>query len=235
VTPAEEAVLAAARAYRDAHARCLAVGLDPPDGIDMDAAGDALLTAASFLVDAPPAEAPTVAAVRPWPDPETYRALAHEVFGEVEWITIFFFVGLFMVVAGVEHAGLLGHLAQGLMGLTAGDPTVTALTILWSSAILSAIIDNIPYVATLTPIVSEMTGPGSGPLDPLWWALALGADLGGNATAIGASANVVIIGIAARNGHPISFWRFTRYGVLVAAVTLVIAWAYWALRYVVLA
>lgn len=80
MTPAEEAVLAAARAYRDAHARCLAVGLDPPDGIDMDAAGDTLLTAATFLVDAPPVEAPTVAAVRPWPDPEAYRALACEVF-----------------------------------------------------------------------------------------------------------------------------------------------------------
>ena len=79
MTPAEEAVLAAARAYRDAHARCLAVGLDPPDGIDMDAAGDALLTAASLLVDAPPVEAPTVATVRPWPDPEAYKALAREV------------------------------------------------------------------------------------------------------------------------------------------------------------
>ena len=82
MTPAEEAVLAAARAYRDAHARCLAVGLDPPDGIDMDAAGDALLTAATFLVDAPPVEAPTVAAVRPWPDPEAYKALAREVYGQ---------------------------------------------------------------------------------------------------------------------------------------------------------
>ena len=82
MTPAEEAVLAAARVYRDAHARCLAVGLDPPDGIDMDAAGDALLTAASLLVDAPPVEAPTVATVRPWPDPEAYRALALQVFGE---------------------------------------------------------------------------------------------------------------------------------------------------------
>ncbi len=82
MTPAEEAVLAAARAYRDAHARCLAVGLDPPDGIDMDAAGDALLTAASLLVDAPPVEAPTVAPARPWPDPEAYKALALQVFGE---------------------------------------------------------------------------------------------------------------------------------------------------------
>ena len=82
MTPAEEAVLAAARAYRDAHARCLAVGLDPPDGIDMDAAGDTLLTAATFLVDAPPAKAPTVATVRPWPDPEAYKALAREVLGE---------------------------------------------------------------------------------------------------------------------------------------------------------
>ena len=84
MTPAEEAVLVAARAYRDAHARCLAVGLDPPDGIDMDAAGDALLTAATFLVDAPPVEAPTVAAVRPWPDPEAYKALACEVFGAAD-------------------------------------------------------------------------------------------------------------------------------------------------------
>ena len=82
MTPAEEAVLAAARAYRDAHARCLAVGLDPPDGIDMDAAGDALLTAASLLVDAPPVEAPTAAPARPWPDPEAYKALALQVFGE---------------------------------------------------------------------------------------------------------------------------------------------------------
>lgn len=79
MTPAEEAVLVAARAYRDVHARCLAVGLDPPDGIDMDAAGDTLLTAATFLVDAPPLEAPTVATVRPWPDPEAYKALAREV------------------------------------------------------------------------------------------------------------------------------------------------------------
>ncbi len=82
MTPAEEAVLAAARVYRDAHARCLAVGLDPPDGIDMDAAGDALLTAASLLVDAPPVEAPTAAPARPWPDPEAYKALALQVFGE---------------------------------------------------------------------------------------------------------------------------------------------------------
>ena len=82
MTPAEEAVLAAARAYRDVHARCLAVGLDPPDCIDMDAAGDALLTAATFLVDAPPAKAPTVATVRPWPDPEAYKALACEVYGQ---------------------------------------------------------------------------------------------------------------------------------------------------------
>ena len=82
MTPAEEAVLAAARVYRDAHARCLAVGLDPPDGIDMDAAGDALLTAASLLVDAPPVEAPIVAPARPWPDPGAYRALALQVFGE---------------------------------------------------------------------------------------------------------------------------------------------------------
>ena len=158
-----------------------------------------------------------------------------EFLEDVEWSTLVFFMGLFMLVGSLVHVGVIEQLGRWLAE-SVGDRLLFAGTVLlFVSGILSAIIDNIPYVATLTPIVSEMTGPGSGPLDPLWWALGLGADLGGNATAIGASANVVIIGIAARNGHPISFWRFTRYGVLVAAVTLVIAWAYWALRYVVLA
>jgi Na+/H+ antiporter NhaD/arsenite permease-like protein len=105
--------------------------------------------------------------------------------------------------------------------------------ILWGSAALSGVIDNIPYVATMAPIVRDLVG-GIGAdqqHQALWWALALGADLGGNATAVGASANVVILGIAARNDHPISFWRFTKYGLVVAAVTVAVAWAYLWLRY----
>lgn len=101
------------------------------------------------------------------------------------------------------------------------------------SATLSAIVDNIPFVATMTPVVSELVAPGGqyAGQDGLWWALVLGADLGGNATAIGASANVVVAGIAKRNGHPISFWEFTRYGLVVAVVTLAIATPYLLLRY----
>jgi Na+/H+ antiporter NhaD/arsenite permease-like protein len=99
--------------------------------------------------------------------------------------------------------------------------------------VLSGIVDNIPYVATMTPLVQTLVdaGHGASAAKALWWALALGADLGGNATAVGASANVVIIGIAARNGHPISFWHFTRYGSVVALVTIAVAWAYLWLRY----
>ncbi len=100
---------------------------------------------------------------------------------------------------------------------------------------MSGIVDNIPYVATMTPLVKDLVdaADGSPQAQSLWWALALGADLGGNATAVGASANVVVIGIAARNAHPISFWQFTKYGTVVALVTVAIAWVYVWLRYFV--
>jgi len=106
------------------------------------------------------------------------------------------------------------------------------MLLLWGSAVLSAAVDNIPYVATMAPVVQQITADG--PLaghEGLWWSLLLGADLGGNATAIGASANVVVTGIAKRNGHPISFWEFTKYGSVVAVVTLAIATPYVLLRY----
>ncbi len=113
---------------------------------------------------------------------------------------------------------------------TLGDHRfIGATALLWLSGILSAVVDNIPYVATMAPLVGDLVSAQHA--QPLWWALALGADLGGNATAIGASANVVVLGIAARNKHPISFWEFTKYGSLVAAVTLAVAWGYWSLRY----
>jgi hypothetical protein len=136
----------------------------------------------------------------------------HEIFGEVEWVTIFFFVGLFMVVAGVEHAGLLERLAEALLSATAGDRTVTALVILWASAILSAIIDNIPFVATMIPLIKNMAPSMGGPeaLMPLWWALSLGACLGGNGTLVGASANLTVAGLAERGGVPFKFLTYTK-------------------------
>lgn len=134
-----------------------------------------------------------------------------KVFNEVEWITIFFFVGLFVVIAGVEHAGLLQLLADRLLAATGGDFTRTGMSVLWASAVLSAIVDNIPFVATMIPLIKSMGSAfgGSDALVPLWWCLSLGACLGGNGTLIGASANLTVAGIAERNGIPFHFARYT--------------------------
>jgi len=164
---------------------------------------------------------------------EAQSTHVHEVFGEVEWITIFFFVGLFMVVAGVEHAGLLNLLANALMGATAGDPTVTALVILWSSAVLSAIIDNIPFVATMIPMIKNMapTMGGTEGLMPLWWALSLGACLGGNGTLVGASANLTVAGLAERDGVPFKFLTYTKLAFPLMLGSIVVAHIYLYFRF----
>ncbi|MEF8768263.1 ArsB/NhaD family transporter [Candidatus Accumulibacter contiguus] len=135
-----------------------------------------------------------------------------KVYNEIEWITIFFFVGLFIVIAGVEHAGLLRLLADKLLAATGGDFKVTGYSILWSSAFLSAIVDNIPFVATMIPLIKSMAPAfgGADALMPLWWCLSLGACLGGNGTLIGASANLTVAGIAERNGIPFRFMTYTR-------------------------
>jgi Na+/H+ antiporter NhaD/arsenite permease-like protein len=157
---------------------------------------------------------------------------------EIEWETLLFFVGLFVMVGSLVHQGVIGELAATLTARIGDNYAPAAQGLLVGSAVLSGIVDNIPYVATMAPLVHELVGPASG-LPPeqqsLWWALALGADLGGNATAIGASANVVVTGIAKRNGYPISFWTFTRYGLVVTAVTIGLCVPYVALRYFVLA
>jgi Na+/H+ antiporter NhaD/arsenite permease-like protein len=134
----------------------------------------------------------------------------HETFGEVEWVTIFFFIGLFAIVAGVEHAGLLDLAAAELVGLTGGDLGTMAIAILWASAILSAIIDNIPFVATMIPVIENMESVfgGRDAILPLWWSLSLGACLGGNGTLIGASANLTVAGIGERAGVPFRFVKF---------------------------
>jgi Na+/H+ antiporter NhaD/arsenite permease-like protein len=157
----------------------------------------------------------------------------HQTFGEVEWITIFFFVGLFIIVAGVEHAGLLSLLADELIHTTGGDLTVTTLAILWASAILSAIIDNIPFVATMIPVIKNMAPTFGGPegLLPLWWALSLGACLGGNGTLIGASANLTVAGIAERAGVPFRFVTFLLLAFPMMLMSILVSTAYVYLRY----
>lgn len=158
--------------------------------------------------------------------PQTYLA-------DIEWGTLLFFAGLFILVGSLVKTGVIEHLASGLVAATGDNVPAAMMLILWGSAALSAIVDNIPFVATMAPVVDQLVG-GSGPFaghNGLWWALVLGADLGGNATAIGASANVVVAGIAKKSGHAISFWEFTKYGALVAVVTLGIATPYLLLRY----
>lgn len=160
-----------------------------------------------------------------------------EFLEEVEWPTLVFFMGLFVMVGALIQVGLIGRLGQLLTDAVGQQYLLASSVLLWGSAVMSGIVDNIPYVATMTPLVKDLVdaADGSPQAQSLWWALALGADLGGNATAVGASANVVVIGIAARNAHPISFWQFTKYGIIVALGTVAIAWVYVWLRYFVVA
>ncbi|NKZ04415.1 ArsB/NhaD family transporter [Actinomadura latina] len=160
------------------------------------------------------------------------KVTTEEALSEVEWPTLVFFAGLFVMVGGLVETGVIGDISKAAADATEGRLGGATMLLLWASAVLSAIVDNIPYVATMSPIVADLVQqhPG-GQGHVLWWALALGADLGGNATAIGASANVVVLGIAARNGTPISFWRFTRYGLVVTLVTVALSTPYLWFRY----
>ncbi|MBF0267667.1 MAG: ArsB/NhaD family transporter [Alphaproteobacteria bacterium] len=166
-------------------------------------------------------------------DAETQSHEVHHTFTEVEWITIFFFVGLFMVVSGVEHAGVLKMLAEHLIAATGGDLAVTAIAILWSSAILSAVIDNIPFVATMIPLIKNMAPTFGGPegLLPLWWCLSLGACLGGNGTLIGASANLTVAGLAERGGTAFKFIPYMKIAFPLMLISIVISTFYVWWRY----
>jgi Na+/H+ antiporter NhaD/arsenite permease-like protein len=149
---------------------------------------------------------------------------------EVEWATLFFFVGLFMLVEAIVHAGIVGAVADGLADATGGNGGLATIALLWFSALASAVVDNIPYTATAIPVVQRLTESGL-PAEPMWWALALGACLGGNLTIVGASANVVVANMAARAGHPIKFFTFMRYGAVIVAESLLISTVYLWLRY----
>ncbi len=158
-----------------------------------------------------------------------------EYMKQVEWETLVFFMGLFVLVGALVEVGAIDAIATALTDAVGGDPVAATFGILFGSAALSAIVDNIPYVATMSPVVDQLAtnDPALNPGNVLWWSLALGADFGGNATAIGASANVVVIGIAKRYGHPISFWQFTRYGLLIVVVSVALCVPYLWLRYLV--
>jgi Na+/H+ antiporter NhaD/arsenite permease-like protein len=206
--------------------KCLAViavvilGFVFAHGLGVEAASVALFGAAVLLL------------LQCWPrDSEEQSKHVTEAFTEVEWITIFFFVGLFIVVHGLDSTGLLKLLADKLLALTGGDLTATAMTILWASAILSAFVDNIPFVATMIPLIKAMAPTFGGPegLMPLWWALSLGACLGGNGTLIGASANLVVAGFAERAGQPIRFVTFllTAFPLMLMSVAICTVYLYW--------
>lgn len=155
----------------------------------------------------------------------------HHAFGEVEWVTIFFFIGLFIVVHGVDTTGLLKLLADWVVQVTGGNMTATAMTVMWVSAILSAVVDNIPFVATMIPVIKSMapTFGGSEQLLPLWWSLSLGACLGGNGTLVGASANLVVAGLAERTGHPIRFLRYAlmAFPIMLLSIVICSVYVYW--------
>jgi len=155
------------------------------------------------------------------------RSDPHDVLNDIEWTTLFFFFGLFITVEGLVSVGIIEAVAQAALRLTGGSLPLTAMLLLWLSAFASGIVDNIPYTATMIPVVKSL-GEAM-PVMPLWWSLALGACLGGNITLVGASANVVVASLAERSGHPISFLAFLRYGFIM--ISLLMASLYVWVRY----
>ena len=162
--------------------------------------------------------------------PDREKALEF-VFSKIEWTTIFFFVGLFVLVGGLEVNGIINWLAAKTMELTGGEPVSTTMSVLWLSALMSAFVDNIPFVATMIPLVKDMGAMGYANLEPLWWALSLGACLGGNGTVIGASANVVALGLARQHKLRVSFMQYFFVGFPLMLLSIVISSVYVWLRF----
>ena len=157
------------------------------------------------------------------------RIDTHNVLREIEWTTLFFFIGLFITVEALVEVGIIEAVAKAALRLTDGNLQLTSMLLLWFSAFASGIVDNIPYTATMIPVV-ESLGHAM-PVRPLWWSLALGACLGGNATLVGAAANVVVANLAEKGGHPIGFGQFLRYGFIVTVMSLLLASMYVWVRY----
>lgn len=160
-----------------------------------------------------------------------YEETVAKILSRLEWLAIFFFVGLFVLVGGLMETGVIKAMAVEAINITNGDVTTTTMLILWLSAVASAFIDNIPFVATLIPMIKEMGAMGMTNLEPLWWALSLGACLGGNGTLIGASANVVVAGMASQHGHKISFIGYMKIAFPLMILSIIISSAYIYFRY----
>ncbi len=152
-----------------------------------------------------------------------------QVLREIEWTTLFFFIGLFIMVEALVEVGIIEVVANAALGLTDGNLQMTSMLLIWLSAVASGVVDNIPYTATMIPVVENL-GQAM-PAGPLWWSLALGACLGGNATLVGAAANVVVANLSEKSGQPISFGLFLRYGVIVTFMSLILASLYVWVRY----
>ncbi len=158
------------------------------------------------------------------------RQSLEKALAEIEWATLFFFLGLFVMVGALEETGAIKEVADGIASLTAGDRTAELLGITWISAIGSGVVDNIPFTATMIPVVEQLQGAETGD-NAYWWALSLGACFGGNATIIAAAANVAASGMAARAGEPIGFVAFLRVGVPATLISMILATLYIAVRY----
>ena len=155
-----------------------------------------------------------------------------DILVDVEWNTIFFFIGLFIIIGGVEASGGIALMAKWILDVTNGSQEATAMIILWASGFVSGIIDNIPYTATMTPMLLEIQKTMGGDYTfPLWWCLSLGACLGGNMTIIGAAANVIVSETSAHEGHPIAFMKFLKYGIMTMIISLAISSAYVYIRF----
>lgn len=159
------------------------------------------------------------------------RSTSAKFLSEVEWETLVFFMALFVLVGGLAGTGLIDKVGAAAIDLADGRWLPTAMVLLFGSAVLGAFVDNIPYTAAMLPVVEDLVASDPEGAGSLWWAFALGADLGGNATAVAAGANVVVTGIAARAGAPVSFWTFTKHGLMTTAMTLAIAAVYVWLQY----
>ncbi len=162
------------------------------------------------------------------------RQNVHNVLLDVEWSTLLFFVGLFIIIGGTESVGLLSDLGDRVANVTQGNATAASMAVLWFSALGSGVVDNIPYTTAMLPVVREVgtsVGGGGGPGDVLWWSLSLGACLGGNLTLIAASANVLVANLAAREDQRIGFWEFFRYGAPVTVLSIAVSAVYLWLRY----
>ena len=151
----------------------------------------------------------------------------------VEWATIFFFIGLFIAVGGLIETGIISDLAKEAVALTGGDVTATSLLVLWLSALVSSVLDNIPFVATMIPLIQNMGAMGVSNLEPVWWSLALGACLGGNGTLVGASANLIVAGLAAERGVKITFINYFKIGFPIMLLTIALSTVYVYIRYLI--